>query len=628
MNARRARAKAARPRSHIVGSRMLHRPAVRMPRRATFALTAGLMLGVSCQRPDPKPKQGALAEASEAPPREPAPAPSSAVDAGPPPVPARLFAKRFVSKVRLRPDRASFRIGYLRAGAVVLATTAAPVRTDDRRCRGGWFELQTGGFVCNGRDVIAFSGTRLPQVRGAQPTPDGVLPYRYGRNLRSGTPMYRRLPSADEVAIFEPAPVVLPAAAAQRHDAGVRGAVVPAVRQAQDATRPVGVEHDRPSDAASKAPKPEAKPSSAQPGRAVGGLGAPPDPGSRRIEKEPSPVPPAPAPARPSPKGAAALDIVPNGTQGAADAGVPPEDAGTTLASLAGDPDSALLRRLVKGFLVSLDREFTVGSPKRSYWRTIHNGFVPKRAIALVRPSRFRGGEIGQGREIEALPIGYVARRRAPFYRVDARGRARRKGRALRRTRILAPQETDIAGRSYVQDGERLFRRGDVTMVRAHPRPDAVEPDDTWIEVNLNGQYVVAYEGDTPVFVTLASTGKAPRSRRAAAGEDYRTPTGLFRIRAKHLAANMDGDTASDGPYSIDDVPYVMYFQLAYALHGAFWHNAFGRPRSHGCINLSPDDAKWIFNWSDPKVPPGWHGAYPPEGEGGTWVYVHGETPH
>ena len=73
----------------------------------------------------------------------------------------------------------------------------------------------------------------------------------------------------------------------------------------------------------------------------------------------------------------------------------------------------------------------------------------------------------------------------------------------------------------------------------------------------------------------------------------------------------MDGDHAIDGPYSIEDVPYVMYFQLAFALHSAFWHNGFGRPRSHGCINLAPLDAKWLFEFAEPKLPRLWHGGLP-----------------
>jgi lipoprotein-anchoring transpeptidase ErfK/SrfK len=108
---------------------------------------------------------------------------------------------------------------------------------------------------------------------------------------------------------------------------------------------------------------------------------------------------------------------------------------------------------------------------------------------------------------------------------------------------------------------------------------------------------------------------------------DFETPTGRFRILSKHLTHTMDGDHAVDGPYSIEDVPYVMYFQLAYALHSAFWHNGFGRPRSHGCINMAPIDAKWLFDWVTPELPHNWHSVYPTKEHPGTRLYVRGETP-
>ena len=73
----------------------------------------------------------------------------------------------------------------------------------------------------------------------------------------------------------------------------------------------------------------------------------------------------------------------------------------------------------------------------------------------------------------------------------------------------------------------------------------------------------------------------------------------------------MDGDgPAGDLPYSIQDVPYVQYYDGSYALHGAFWHNNFGREQSHGCVNLSPTDAKHLFFWSEPSLPRGWHGVW------------------
>jgi len=89
----------------------------------------------------------------------------------------------------------------------------------------------------------------------------------------------------------------------------------------------------------------------------------------------------------------------------------------------------------------------------------------------------------------------------------------------------------------------------------------------------------------------------------------------------------MDGDVASDGPYSIEDVPWVMYFQGSYALHGAFWHDAFGHMRSHGCVNMAPEDARLLFAWADPPLPVGWHGVFAKDETSGTRIVVHEDAP-
>jgi hypothetical protein len=84
---------------------------------------------------------------------------------------------------------------------------------------------------------------------------------------------------------------------------------------------------------------------------------------------------------------------------------------------------------------------------------------------------------------------------------------------------------------------------------------------------------------------------------------------------------------AADGPYSIEDVPYIQYFNGSYALHGAFWHAAFGSVKSHGCVNLAPWDAKILFGWTDPQVPQGWHAAFATKERPGTRVIVHDRGP-
>src|SRR5262249_11938645 len=101
------------------------------------------------------------------------------------------------------------------------------------------------------------------------------------------------------------------------------------------------------------------------------------------------------------------------------------------------------------------------------------------------------------------------------------------------------------------------------------------------------------------------------------------TRPGAVRIREKPIAATMDGDVASDGPYSIEDVPWIMYFSGSYALHGAFWHSNFGHTKSHGCVNLSPVDAHRLFGWTEPRLPEGWHGVTATDQDPGTRVVVH-----
>ena len=128
------------------------------------------------------------------------------------------------------------------------------------------------------------------------------------------------------------------------------------------------------------------------------------------------------------------------------------------------------------------------------------------------------------------------------------------------------------------------------------------------------------FEGDKAVYATIISSGRHDDKDPA---KDHRTKMGTFRIREKHISATMDDDSASDGPYSIEDVPWIMYFNGSYALHGAFWHSAFGHERSHGCVNMTPHDAKELFAWAGPTLPQGWHGVRATTANPGTRVIVH-----
>jgi hypothetical protein len=138
-----------------------------------------------------------------------------------------------------------------------------------------------------------------------------------------------------------------------------------------------------------------------------------------------------------------------------------------------------------------------------------------------------------------------------------------------------------------------------------------------WIDVSIKRQLLVAYEGMRPVFATLVSTG---RGELGDPETTLSTIRGRFMIHSKHVSGTMDGDEGSES-FDLRDVPYIQYFHEGFALHGAYWHDEFGKPRSHGCVNLAPADAAWLFEWTDPVVPPDWHGAV--NLEAGTLVYTH-----
>lgn len=175
-------------------------------------------------------------------------------------------------------------------------------------------------------------------------------------------------------------------------------------------------------------------------------------------------------------------------------------------------------------------------------------------------------------------------------------------------------RKVHIGNKEYYEDEEqRLLRAYAVGQAYKLKRPPGVGADEHWIHIDLSEQTLVAYAGDVPVFATLVSTGK----------QEGMTPIGIHRIQIKHVATPMRDQPIEDEAYSIDDVPWTQYFQGSIALHGAFWHAGFGLVRSHGCVNLSPSDARWLFGFTDPPLPHGWHAYAPLErGDKGSAVVV------
>jgi lipoprotein-anchoring transpeptidase ErfK/SrfK len=112
---------------------------------------------------------------------------------------------------------------------------------------------------------------------------------------------------------------------------------------------------------------------------------------------------------------------------------------------------------------------------------------------------------------------------------------------------------------------------------------DLQQSNQRWIQIDLPRQRLIAWEGASPVYAVLISTGKSSTP----------TPTGSFSIQTRHRYARMQGDD-----YDISDVPYTMYYSGNYAIHGAYWHRRFGTPVSHGCVNVAVNHARWLFYWA------------------------------
>ena len=154
-----------------------------------------------------------------------------------------------------------------------------------------------------------------------------------------------------------------------------------------------------------------------------------------------------------------------------------------------------------------------------------------------------------------------------------------------------------------------------VSIVDVLERPADVGPDEKWVQVDLYEQNLTAYEGDQMVYATLISTGL----------NRWPTYEGLFRVEYRHNYTNMAGAEGLIDYYVVEDVPYTMFFDIEneIALHGAYWHDRFGYKHSHGCVNLPPLDAEWVYFWSEDVSPER-------EGykiEAGLWVLVHESDP-
>jgi lipoprotein-anchoring transpeptidase ErfK/SrfK len=253
---------------------------------------------------------------------------------------------------------------------------------------------------------------------------------------------------------------------------------------------------------------------------------------------------------------------------------------------------------------------------ERWYGMTTEHDLVALDRVRIVVPSAFHGIELPQ--ETGGLPAGFAEKDQIPEFRLQPDGNMVTTNALMRRQGVALSGERRTGGFLQTHDGTYVPTAGFRLIPKRKEFPSFATGDRKWIDISILKQTLVAYVGRVAVYATLVSTGRGlmgdPETESA-------TPRGTFMVYAKHVSATMDGaDDAADS-YSLLDVPFVQYFHKGFALHGTYWHDEFGRVRSHGCINLAPKDAAWLFEWTDPPVPDHWHGVI--NKDRGTVVYVH-----
>jgi hypothetical protein len=243
--------------------------------------------------------------------------------------------------------------------------------------------------------------------------------------------------------------------------------------------------------------------------------------------------------------------------------------------------------------------------------------FVPADTLVMAGPSHFQGIYLG---EQPQYPFALTNRWVHPS--VVPQGPLNAAVEPLNRYAVVTIFAEEQRGEEiwYLIGSDQWIEQTNVARVDVDPPPEGIPPGAKWIEVDLFEQTIAAYEGGRMVYATLISSGRTGTS----------TPPGLYTLWAKLREGKMSSPDVEDGDptyYFIEDVPWTMYFHEGYSIHAAFWHDAFGFTRSHGCVNLAPRDALWFFNWADPSIPEDVKQVYIGGGTPNTWVWVHFSPP-
>jgi hypothetical protein len=583
-------------------------------RRAALAAACGaFVLASGCHRGSPN---GAAASASA---RHAELAPvvdHGELDTKAPDDAPKLAATVIAATVYKLPDTGSRKLGYVRLGGMVKRD---PAPVPGRGCKGDFYHVYPMGYVCTDEATIKLDA---PLVRAASKRPDlsKPLPYKYAF-VRANAPQYLRVPTRAEQ---EKSEFKLDEHLAwfAEHRSEVQTVLLGANDQTLDA-RGIAVPGGKP-------PAGFRPSTSLSENELLGGDG-PNDPIPFWLQ---------------------------NGRQ------IPNVSGFDVPAS------SVFADRVRRKTGLSLVGAFDTESEglKRRFAVTVDLRLIPATKLKPDTGSAFHGIELS---DKLPMPFAWVASSDAKSYQIVKGSEALRTMDDVPR-RVIVPltgkARIEAGERLYQtsKDQTLWLKAKDLDIVAPPPEwPEVAEHGEKWIDISITQQTLVLYQGKKPYYATLVSTG---RDRLGDPKETLSTPRGSFKLQSKHVAAAMDSeensavsggmrahasthsenakatverlkrarasgedldeddkrrllniDKGRDPEYGITvrrgaagfelrDVPWIQYFASGYALHGAYWHDVFGVPRSHGCVNLSPIDARVVFRWTDPPVPEGWHG--------------------
>ncbi len=242
---------------------------------------------------------------------------------------------------------------------------------------------------------------------------------------------------------------------------------------------------------------------------------------------------------------------------------------------------------------------------------------VPAEYLWGFAPSEFAGRVLVDAPVPDNLGLAWVIERDGAPLLASADRKAKEVGKLDYHAQVHVRPGTSHAD-DWVEvldtDGQtRGWTRNDsLGLWAAPPALPGVGPNEVWIDVELDEQVLTVMRGTEPVFATLVSSGKP----------GHRTPPGTFRVNRKKAYGAMQSQEDDPEPYYVEAVPWSQYYYQGFAIHASYWHDGFGKRRSHGCVNLSPRDARHVFELTGPHLEPGWVVAYEHAVDPGTTIQV------